>query len=206
MNSSTKKNLVAGLIAVSGLIAGAPAARAQDAGFYAGIGVGRSELKDACAGITISCDDTDTGWKLFGGYQFNKYLGAELGYVDLGKATASGTILGVAVSATAKAKGWEFLGVGTLPIADKFSVYGKAGLFRWDVDVSATGVVPGFAPVAVGASDKGTDFTYGIGLKYDFTKSIGARVEWQRYKDVGNDATTGKSDVDLLSLGIVFKF
>ena len=206
MKSITKNKLVASLIAISGLVAGVPAAQAQDTGFYAGIGVGRSDLKDACTGVTIPCDDTDTGWKLFGGYQFNKYLGAELGYVDLGRATARGTLLGVAVSATAKAKGWEFLGVGTLPIADKFSAYGKAGLFRWDLDVSATGVVPGFAPVAVSTSDKGTDFTFGIGLKYDFTKSIGARVEWQRYKDIGNDATTGKSDVDLLSVGVVFKF
>lgn len=181
-------------------------ASAQDAGFYAGIAFGRSDFKDACAGVPIACDDADTAWKLFGGYQFNKYLGAEFGYVDLGKASANGTILGAAASATAKAKGWELLGVGTLPFSDKFSAYGKAGLFRWDADVSATAVIPGFAPAAVSASDNGTDVTFGLGLKYDHTKNIGVRLEWQRYKDVGNDATTGKSDVDLLSVGIVFKF
>ncbi len=205
MKSSTKKNLIAGLMALSGLAAGAPAALAQDTGFYAGIGVGQSDAKDACAGAPISCDNKDTGWKIFGGYQFNKNFGAEVGYVDFGKATANGVISGVAVSANAKAKGWEFLGVGTLPIADKFSAYGKLGFFRWDADVSATASIPGFA-VTASASDKGTDLTYGIGLKYDFFKSASGRLEWQRYKDIGNTATTGKSDVDLISLGLVFKF
>ena len=149
----------------------------------------------------ISDDDRDRGGKIFGGYQFNKNFGAELGYVNLGKATASGVILGVPVTVSEKAKGFELLGVGTLPLADKFSAYGKLGFFRWDVDASAT-----IGGLSASLSENGTDLTYGIGLKYDFAKNIGARLEWQRYKDLGNNATTGKSDVDLVSIGIVFKF
>ncbi len=196
-------------IALTGFVAAtvgiSPLVLAQDAGFYVGAALGQSKLKDACEGVTLACDDKGTGWKIFGGYQFNKNFGAEIGYVDLGKATANGVITGVAVSANAKAKGWELLGVGTFPIADKFSAYGKLGFFRWDVDVSATAVVPGFSATA-SASDKGTDFTFGVGLKYDFTKNVGARLEWQRYNGLGDSATTGTSDVDLFSLGIVFKF
>ncbi len=196
-----KWTLLAGLFAV---VTAAPAVvSAQDAGFYAGGAVGKSELKDACVDTApLSCKDNDTAYKIFGGYQFNKNFGAELGYVNLGKATASGTILGVPVSADIKAKGFELLGVGTLPLADKFSAYGKLGFFRWDVDASArVGAV-----TIDSASENGTDLTYGIGVKYDFAKNMGVRLEWQRYKDLGNEATTGKSDVDLLSIGIVFKF
>ena len=196
-------------VALTGLVAAttgiSPLASAQDAGFYAGAAVGQSRAKDACEGVTIACDDKDTGWKVFGGYQFNKNFGAEVGYVDLGKATANGVITGVAVSADAKVKGFEVLGVGTLPIANNFSAYGKLGFFRWDLDVSATGAISGFS-ATVSASETGTDFTFGLGLKYDFAKNIGARLEWQRYNDIGKESTTGKSDADLLSLGIVFKF
>ena len=194
---------MAGLVAATTGIS--PLAFAQDAGFYAGAAVGQSRAKDACEGVTIACDDKDTGWKVFGGYQFNKNFGAEVGYVDLGKATANGVITGVAVSADAKVKGFEVLGVGTLPIANNFSAYGKLGFFRWDLDVSATGAISGFS-ATVSASETGTDFTFGLGLKYDFAKNIGARLEWQRYNDIGKESTTGKSDADLLSLGIVFKF
>lgn len=178
---------------------------AQSSGFYAGGAVGQSKLKDACNdSAPLSCDDKDTGYKIFGGYQINENFGAELGYVNLGKATFSGVdpSLGAGpVSANIKAKGFEVLGVGTVPLADKLSAYGKLGFFRWDLDASVTvGATSG------SLSESGTDVTYGIGLKYDFAKNIGARLEWQRYKDLGKDATTGKSDVDLFSLGVVFKF
>jgi OOP family OmpA-OmpF porin len=196
-------------IALTGLVAVTAGisllASAQDAGFYAGAAVGQSRISDACEGVTVACDDKDTAWKVFGGYQFNKNFGAEVGYVDLGKATANGVITGVTVSADAKVKGFEVLGVGTLPIANNFSAYGKLGFFRWDLDVSATGVISGFS-ATVSASETGTDFTFGLGLKYDFAKNIGARLEWQRYNDIGKESTTGKSDADLFSLGIVFKF
>ena len=83
MKSNTKNNLIAGLIALSSLAAGAPAALAQDAGFYAGIGFGQSKVKDFCEGVVGTCDDKDTAWKILGGYQFNKYLGAE---IEIGRA------------------------------------------------------------------------------------------------------------------------
>ncbi len=196
-------------IATAGCIAGIAVSSvptfAQDSGFYAGGAFGQTKAKDACQGVPISCDDKDTGWKIFGGYQINKHFGAELGYVDLGQATAAGTVGGVTVNASIKATAWELMGVGTLPIADNFSAYGKLGFFRWDAEATASVAVPG--AFAVGSlSDTGTDFTYGLGLKYHFTKNIAARVEWQRYTNVGNGAGNGKSDVDLLSLGVVFKF
>lgn len=174
---------------------------AQDAGFYAGGAFGQSKIKDACDGLGagISCDDTDSSWKIFGGYQFNKNFAAELGYVDLGKATASAP----GVTANVKAKGFEFLGVGTLPLSDGFSAYGKLGFFRWDADASIA--IPAFGALGT-FSESGTDVTFGIGVKYDFTKNVAARLEWQRYKDLGNDATIGKSDVDVMSIGVVFKF
>lgn len=38
--------------------------------------------------LSLSLNDTDTGWKLFSGYVLNPYLAAELSYVDLGRTGA----------------------------------------------------------------------------------------------------------------------
>jgi hypothetical protein len=32
------------------------------------------------------------------------------------------------------------------------------------------------------------------------------RLQYQRYQDVGEEATTGKSDIDVLSISLLFRF
>lgn len=192
---------------------------AQAAGWYGGVGFGNSKIKDDtfCSdaaslfdpGSSCSSDDTDTGWKVFIGNQFNKNAAIEFGYIDLGKTTgsASGTVLGIPTTASAdgEAKGFNLSFVGSLPVSNEFSVLGRIGLFRWDVDVSASANVGGF-PASVSDSATGTDFTFGIGAQYDFSKSAGVRVEWETFQDVGDQDSTGQSDVELLSLSLVFRF
>jgi OmpA-OmpF porin, OOP family len=135
-------------------------ALAQVPGFYAGLDVGRSEVGS----------ENDTGFKIFGGYQFHKNIAAELGYGLLFDKS------GVEVKAL------EATAVGVFPLANQFSLYGKLGL----ANVDAT---PG--------SDK-TELTWGIGAQYDFTRNLGARLQWQRYET--DDA------IDFLSVGVVWKF
>ena len=59
---------------------------------------------------------------------------------------------------------------------------------------------------AAGTDDKGTDFTYGAGLKYDFTRNLAGRLDFQRYNNVGETNTTGRTDVNLCTPGVMFKF
>ena len=174
-------------IALTALVAAAagisPLAVAQDSGWYIGAMAGQSNFKDCTA---PNCDDSDTALGIFGGYQFHKNFAAELGYTDLGKASAPGF-------ADAEASGFELVGVGSFPLTERFSLYGKLGFFRWDVDSG-------------GQSDSGTDLTYALGVQWNFTKRLGFRAQYQVYKDVGDSATTGSTDVDVLGVGVVFKF
>jgi OOP family OmpA-OmpF porin len=192
-------------IALTGLVAAtagiSPLAFAQDSGWYLGASGGQSKGKDSCPSLIpvgTSCDDTGSTYSVFGGYQVIKYIGVELGYTDLGKSELSGS----GITNTTRVKGVELLGVGTIPITPQFEVYGKVGAFSWNLKESCTGATCTFSS----RSETGTDLTYGLGAKFNFTKNVGVRVQYQRYKDVGNDATTGKNDIDSLSLGIVFKF
>jgi OmpA-OmpF porin, OOP family len=173
-------------------------ALAQDVGFYVGAHIGQSEAGDACSGVAgagVSCDDKDTAWRILGGYQFNRNFALEFGYNEFGEVSASGPGGNVTIEATA----WELVGVGMLPLADKFSAYGKIGLYRGETD--ATVNVPGFSS----SSESNTDLTFGIGARYDFTKSVGVRAEWQRYQDIGG-GDIGEDDLDVISIGVIFRF
>lgn len=98
----------------------------------------------------------DTGFKIFGGYQFHKHIGAEIAYgMLIDKDSVEVTTM-------------EAVAVGIFPLTPAFSIYGKLGFANIDVEVP-------------GASDDSTELTYGIGVQWDFTKNLGARAGWQRY-------------------------
>jgi len=179
---------------------------AQAENWYAGASVGQSKADiDLTCDLDISCnkDEDDTGFKIFGGYQFNPNGAIEFGYVDLGKFKASGKDSSLGnVSLDWEPSGFTFAVVGTLPIGQNFGLMGKVGIFFWDMDLHARASSLGSGS----DSDSGTDLTYGLGVKYDISKTFGVRAEWERFQDVGDSNTTGKSDIDLFSVGVVFKF
>ena len=158
-------------------------------GWYAGAGVGQSTLADEQDVLAGDIDDSDTGWKIFGGTQFHPNAAVELGWVDFGEFTGTG--------ATWEATGINVSLLGSWPVANQFSLFGKLGATRWDVDSNVAGAT---------TSENGTDFSYGIGAQYDFRDNVGARLEWERFNDVGDEPVTGRSDLDLVSVSVVFGF
>jgi len=198
--------LLIGLLAASTL-AFSPLSQAQMSGhnWYVGAGFGQSKANDACTGAVaagFTCDDTDTATRIFGGYRVNKNFAVEIGYADLGKSTASGIVLGIPTSAEWKATAWDFVAVGILPINQQFSVLGKFGFTSWSLDatITATGIGAGTE------SPTGTDTTYGVGVQYDFNNQFGLRAEWQNYSNIGDENTTGQSDVEVMGVSALFRF
>jgi len=174
-------------------------ALAQESSWYVGLGIGYLKSDEGCPGAATgaTCDDKATTWKIFGGYQFNSYLGIELGLSDMGDWPASVTGLG---PATAKFRVFETVLVGTLPLGQRFSVYGKAGAYQWDADYEFP------AGVAGSADANGNDYTVGAGVKFNFTRNTALRLEWQRYNKVGDRATTGSFNADVFGVGALVSF
>ncbi len=181
------------IVLLAALSLGSAPAISQDAGGYVGFNFGQSKAKDFCEGAT-TCDDKDTALSIFAGYQINKNLGVEFGYTDLGEASASGPVFGIPVTATGEVSGFEFSAVGTIPLNQQFSLYGKLGFFMWDADLKGT---VGGIPVSV--SDDGTDLTFAFGARYSFTKNVSAQLQWQRYE-------IDDGDIDVIGLGLLFRF
>ena len=178
------KALFAGAgVAATFVFAGPATAQTSWSDVYLGATIGQSKFKDGCGGFG-DCDDEDTAWRIFGGYQFNRYFAAELGYHDLGEASAS--------AGASEGTAWEILGVASYPFTNQFSVYGKLGGYRGDLE-------------GPGGDESNTDLTYGVGLRYDFTPKVGVRGEWQRYSELGGGNVV-ETDVDVLSVGILYRF
>ena len=60
-----------------------------------GAGVGQSAVDTSCGvsgAVTTGCDTTNAAWKACLGYQFNRWLGLEGGYVKFGDVTAAGSV------------------------------------------------------------------------------------------------------------------
>lgn len=175
----------------------AAAAGAQDIGPYIGGHIGQATAKDGCdgtAGTGISCDDSDMSWKILGGYQFNRNFAVEIAYSDGGEIEASFGTLRESISASI----WELVVVGMAPVADRVSVYGKVGIYRADVDDETNF---GFS-----ANETNNDLTFGAGVRFDVSRNVALRLEWQRYQDVGGVNVGGESDLDVISIGALYRF
>jgi OOP family OmpA-OmpF porin len=203
-----------GLLALTALTS--PLALAQDGGWYAGGAIGRAAatiddariasglLGSGLSTTSIVDRDRDTGYKVYGGYQFNPYLGVEGGYYDLGNygftATTSpaGTLNG-----DIKLRGLNLDLVGTLPLAAGFSVFGRVGAAYTQArdHFSGTGNVVVTNP---NPSVRDTNLKLGLGLQYDFTPALGMRLEAERYRV--NDAVGNIGHVDMVSLGLIYRF
>jgi OOP family OmpA-OmpF porin len=179
-------------------LSGALAATQASAQAFVGGSIGQGDIDDEITSGLIdsgSVDGKDTAWKIFGGYMFNKNFGVEAAYVDLGEVSYSGLFGGAPVTGGAvELTGFNISALGSYPINEQFSVFGKIGLFLWDAEASdTTGGVP------FSAKDDGTDVSFGVGLGYNFSRNLGVRAEWEMFK-------TDDADASLISVGVLWRF
>lgn len=216
--------------AASGEQYGEGSGNAEPWGFYAGMSLGGTSNRDwtpssinsalAASGVnaTSVIDNTDANgnisWKLFGGYEINRYFAVEGGYIAFQDVFAN-------VSATAttaptvrtsrlglQTEAWTLAAKGTYPISENFSLFGKLGAGFWDQTLLTTNTTyyilnndPRRATMGtqVSESDSGTGLYYGVGASYDLGKYLTLRAEWERFDVDG-------TDIDAFSGGVVLKF
>ncbi len=207
-------------IAVGMAVAAALAAGSASAQWYGGGSLGQSRINYGsgqlaadlqASGITGTgaVSNSDIGLKVFGGYTFNPNFALEGGYFNMGRfASTNGTFTKPAPGGTFSGKiegqGVNLDAVGTLPLAQGFALLGRVGGAYFQTKASSTATAGGFTGYGNATSNKFVP-EVGLGLQYDFTKTIAGRAEVQRYMKVGN-SNTGSGDVDFYSAGIVVKF
>lgn len=179
------------VLVVAGSIKAAP---------YAGFSLGQATLEDACDGLTgipgVSCDDSDTAFKIFVGSKINENLAFEAAYVDMGESVATDTI----DTLTSEATGFNFSALGIIPASSTVDIFGKVGLLFWDATVGLSGTFN------ASVDDDGTDITFGFGANFSVSETSEIRVEFEKFSNIGNESTTGETGVTLISLGAVLHF
>ena len=210
------------LIVVPALVLGSGPVLADAPGYYLGASFGKTSSNvgptqsasytNPCASATCSTDDGDKGLSLFGGYRFHRHLAAEAAYVDLGDTAVIGTSgVGGSSATRQETNGFRLVAVGLLPLDNGFTLFGKAGFYRWNSDVSFSGVGASYS-----ASESGFKPSFGIGAEYALNKQFSLQLAWDRYTALGKSTGALQSatgpvktidvDVDLLSFGVRYNF
>jgi OOP family OmpA-OmpF porin len=174
--------------AIVSLAFGAAAHAEVTPGFYVGASIGKGTVQVD----SVDFDESDTAFKVLGGYSFNQSFAIELAYFDGGDAEMSlgdGAAVGVGLS------GLNVSAVGSIPLGDVFTLFGKIGYSSYDAEVSA--YVDGSTVFSEKVSDE--DLTYGVGGAFSFGQSFSLRAEYEML-----DASD--AELNVLSIGGVYRF
>ncbi len=214
-----KTKQVTGTLALAlfaGLATAAPMKVVHEDGWYVGAngGITQSTIDQQritnslhSTGFTVtgfSVDEEDSGYKFFGGYQFGHFA-LEGGYFDLGTHafTATTTLPSGTLSGQLEVSGLSLDLVGTMPLSNRVSLFGRIGATRSEADAmfAGTGGVNVADPTF---SKRATNIKYGAGAQFGLTERLHVRLEAERYRV--DDAVGNSGDIDLYSLGLVMRF
>ncbi|MDT8997758.1 OmpA family protein [Paucibacter sp. APW11] len=196
------------------------AVRAQDASYgYGGLAIGQArghfdierisarQLLASPQPLTVtgsSSDLRDTAYRLFLGYQFDRHIGLEAGFFNLGRYSfQSRTEPDGVLNGLIKVQGASLDLVGTLPISDDFAMLARVGAQYPKTRISYSG---GGAVSAVSASpsQRQLNYKFGLGLQYRLSANLLLRAEAEQYRVA--DAMEGHGRISLVSLSLVMPF
>jgi hypothetical protein len=147
--------------------------------------------------------DSDAGYRLKLGYKYSRYFSVEGELVDTGKQAANPFASPSSLAPSFRSTGFGVDTVATLPLWG-FSLYGKLGAYRGE------GRSNGFSTYSTSLVNdpfRGTRLRAGLGLRYDFTRTLGVRAELERQSPLGSSvASDAEGDRDQFSVGVSWRF
>ena len=134
------------------------------------------------------------------GYQYSRYFSVEGELNDVARAPAELFTATDPSASPFRSSSFGVDTVATLPVW-RFSFYGRMGAYHGE---------PGFPFAAYSTSLLGdaasrNHWRYGLGVRYDFTSSLGVRAQVERYSPLGSPLGN-ESDADLFSIGLSWRF
>lgn len=181
-------------IILAALIGAASAQAQSNESFYVTAAAGSTHLNVDCTGTT-SCDASDTGGKLVGGYKFGNGFSVEFGYASFGKFKFADSIDTGTLKPTAILLG----GAYALPLNSDWGVNLRLGVAQVKTKGDVTRVNVGSGSV----SESKAKVYAGVGVTY----AISPAVKLELGVDSSEAEIAGqKGAVRLISLGATFAF
>jgi OOP family OmpA-OmpF porin len=173
-------------IAILGCLLLGPVAAAGDG--YVGASLGQSSIDVSGQAASFQLDDI--GWKAYGGYKLFRWFGLEGSYMDTGNLDETQNDVRV----EANARVFSVSALGILPFTPRAELFAKVGAASWSAESSVTETGD-----PVKRETSGTDFTWGVGLAWNFAERWGLRLELEYFTFENEDSRFG-------SLGIRYTF
>ena len=213
-----------GALSLVALLGANLASEAAETGFYVGADVALvMPTVDKSDGIdfflpqgvfhvptdSIQFDESEFGWSATVGYRVNRYLAAELAYLDFGSIDVAETF-DLANSLPFPVEPGEFtfdfdlrvVGpmisvMGLLPISEKIEVFGRAGVLWATQEL----------PLAPQFSFEEAEERWGLGLGFqaELGRGWSARIEYQRFEDIDGTEVSGDLRLERLLLGATYR-
>lgn len=132
------------------------------------------------------------------GYQYSRYFSVE-SEVDATRPAMDPFASPANLTSAFRSTSYGVGTIATLPVW-RFSFYGRMGAYRGDPRNS-------FASYSTSLVDNGmrSRWRYGLGMRYDITKSIDVRAEMERYSLMGG-AVASEPESDVFSVGLSWRF
>ncbi|HEY0940364.1 MAG TPA: outer membrane beta-barrel protein [Steroidobacter sp.] len=165
----------------------------------------------------VTADQSDVGWNVALGYRVNKYLAAELSYVNAGEASLAERYSAVADAPisvpdvlstyTVRSTGPAVSVLGSLPLSEQWQVFLRGGVFFAKQEVETRMIVD--SPTAINRRPIERDysdevFSIGAGIEWAFLPRWAARLEYQRSDDLQSNDIMGESRLDQATLSVLF--
>lgn len=161
-------------------------------GWYLGLKGGYTKNDHSCESTALECDRSGSGYGIFGGYDFNRRLGLEFGFTDLGESSA----VYPEISLDGEISAFDISAKYTRQLFGESQIFAKLGATYWQAEVKGWEVKvdgSGFSP------------NFGLGVSMPFTDRFSARLEYQYFGKVG-DSELGHTQPNFLSLGLTWHF
>jgi hypothetical protein len=220
-----RKQIVAGMA----LLAVAGSCAAAEPGFYFAAGIGQTEQDvSPSAGTTfaigspfggvimriapdsVNVDDDELSWNGTVGYRINKYVAAELAYMDFGAADVSEryTIPPFSIFPATQFTQQFTIGVtgpavsvlGSLPLGAGFDIFARGGVLFADQEVTLRGTINSQS-MTFGSEV----WLGGAGIDWSFANRWAARLEYTRTGDIEENLISGESDLSQFALSVLFR-
>jgi hypothetical protein len=133
------------------------------------------------------------------GHNYSPYFGVSSDFVDYARPLDPFTSP-ANLASNFRAPGFGVDATATLPLW-RFSFYGRMGAYRGDVRdpfvASHTSLL--------GDASMRSRWRYGLGMRYDFTRSLGVRAELEHYSPLGAPLAADP-DSDQFTVGLSWRF
>lgn len=187
------KKFRATAIAIVVACASAQGIAEESTGFYPGAGAGFMHTQDLELPAVPQAEESLAA---YGGFRFNSQFGLEGFYADLSPSNLlsegdnnfyTRSFAGAELNSTGVSSVAGISAVATLVDRGPVKPFARAGLHRYDL-------------AGTGQSSRGGSLLLGAGAAIDLSRGWNARVEWERYTDVGD------LDRNIFSASVAYDF